>query len=1123
MKKKWGMKSLFDFKSIKNLLTFWMLILGLLPLIIFGILIYYQRAEIIKETQSEKMITIRDLKVRELRKWLENKKADALTIAQDYEIREINGTTTTRTPQDNELIHENARRLMRRYLVNYPDYFEILITDKSGQIIILSTDTASERAQLLETFPRDQEWLPGKVVFSNIYRSPASKQMALAFITPILSLETDGSPVAGYLIGRIDLEHSLYNLLLDHTGMGETGESLLVSRDLLALSELRWLDNAPLNRRIQAEPARLAAAGQSGVLETTDYWGKKVLAAFTHIPEMEWGFVTEQDRAEIYAPLIALLPNILSLTLLIGICIILTVNIVARIITVPLARLTGIAREISTGSLTMRSPGEITMRSDEVGILGRTLNIMSDSLTRETDIRNSVNQIIGECIFARTTEEFGKYLISCLLKQSDSQLGAFYNRNTGDAFELSYSLGLEQSRIAFHREEWAGELGRVVKEQKVLLINHLPRETGFVFVTTAGSLLPAALLLLPLCVEQRVTAVVVIGSLQEYVPEFIRSVEHAKLSLDPIYANLLAGEKTSRLSRELAEKNTQLKSQTDELQTQAQKLQQISEELKRQNEELQFQSGKIMEANKLKNEFLSNMSHELRTPLNSIISLSRLLSKRIGKTITPRNMNYLEIIERNGKNLLDLINNILDLSKIEAGKKEILVSRIPLSSMILEIFDNHSILAAQKNIKLEKKLSPPEIVMESDEKLIYQILQNLISNAVKFTEKGRVMLQVETRDDKVEIQVQDTGIGIPAKELPFIFDEFRQVDGSSTRKYEGTGLGLAITNRAIELLNGTIQVHSTPGKGSTFTVILPLVTQGNRLAPHSQNTAPARLSLKKDMAKEKIHILLVEDNSTAVVQVKELLEKTNYQVDIAEGGEQALAYIRKQRPDCIILDLIMPGIDGFTLLAAIRNNKTTADIPVLVMTAKNLTGEELEILKANNVHQLVQKGNVNVEMLLYKLQLVLEQSLPVPPVTTHQSSPKYPRIISGRKPKILIIEDNPDNMFTLKAILDERYEIGEARDGLEGLTQLEKSLPDLILMDILLPRMDGFQLIARIKESEIWRDIPVIAITACSMRGDRERILKAGFDAYISKPVDLDEFHKNLNLFLGNIPGEENG
>jgi CheY-like chemotaxis protein len=381
---------------------------------------------------------------------------------------------------------------------------------------------------------------------------------------------------------------------------------------------------------------------------------------------------------------------------------------------------------------------------------------------------------------------------------------------------------------------------------------------------------------------------------------------------------------------------------------------------------------------------------------------------------------------------------------------------------------------------------------------------------VKFTDNGSIKVSATKTENGITISVSDTGIGIDNAHLPHIFDEFRQADGSTSRRFGGSGLGLAIAKKYANLLGGTIAVNSAIGEGSVFTLMLPL----RYAAENKIETQTIQTRFKQHAKPGKIvsiptfkTILIVEDSDPAIIQMKDILGESGYTIIAAHNGNEALESIENTIPDAMILDLMMPGMDGFEVLKTLREAERTAHIPVLILTAKHITKDDLSFLKRNNIHQLIQKGDINRNELL---QAVFEMVTPKIPIPENLLQPKN---IEG-KPIVLVVEDNTDNMITVKAMLSENYIVVEAVNGIQGVEMAKKHRPNLVLMDIALPEMDGIEAFKAIRNDAQLLHIPIIALTASAMTSDREIILAYGFDAYIAKPIDDKIFFSIINTVL---------
>ena len=794
--------------------------------------------------------------------------------------------------------------------------------------------------------------------------------------------------------------------------------------------------------------------------------------------------------------------------------------------------------------------------NNEITEMSRHFNGVIDRLQDEFWLKNGQTELGKELTGDLPFDEFVTRSINFISRYVNACTGALYVYNEKHSLcQLKASFAFtERKFLSSEFKLGEGIVGQVAVEKKPILLKGITREEA---IGNTGTLSepPKSIYAIPLLYEKKLYGVLEVASFEEIdrlKVEFMDTTARIiSISLYTVLQRMQIEEllqKTQESKKQLKAQAEELQAQTEELQTQTEELQQTSEELQEQNEGLEVQSRQVEEANRLKSEFLSNMSHELRTPLNSVMALSRVLMIQAKDKLSKEEINYLEIIERNGKQLLSLINDILDLSRIEAGRMDIKPKLFSISSTIETIMERLEPMGEEKGIDLNQEIQDNLPQIESDEQKVHKILQNVLGNAVKFTEKGHVTVSARSDADKFYIKVADTGIGMSNEDLSYIFDEFRQIDGTSARPYEGTGLGLAIAYKTAKILGGDLSVKSVPGKGSIFILTLPLKWPGPaeplslitpaEITPTQKTILEANdvpeienqhkyQEIKKPEAGTKI--LLVEDNEAAAIQVRKVLESEGYKVDVVRGGKEALEYVKQTIPEGIILDLMMPEVDGFEVLEKIRGAKTTAQIPVLILTAKDLTPEDLNKLSHNNIQQLIQKGDVDRQNLLFKTRLMLDTKprvkpetqnpkpvtrFPIPNIQNPGPNTQYPI------PKtILVIEDNPDNMITIKAVLKNKYNILEAADGEEGLKKTLAESPDLVLLDISLPEMDGFTVVRKLKENKETRHIPVIALTARVMKGDREKILEAGCDDYIAKPIDPEKVLETIEKWgLGRKP-----
>lgn len=796
-----------------------------------------------------------------------------------------------------------------------------------------------------------------------------------------------------------------------------------------------------------------------------------------------------------------------QLTVIVLIILLLTFFVVfflIRNIRDPLSELTGVTEQFMEGKKDARTSYK---SGNEFGALADSFNKMAETIETELLLGEQMSQLSKNMLSENEAKEFFRTLLADLARFTNSQMATVYllsDDNTN--FEYFESVGTdEKAKISFSAAANEGEFGLALLTGNVQHLKDIPDNTHFNFNTVNGSFRPVEIITIPVIVRNNTIAVISLASLKKYNSRAIIFIEQILDTLNARIEGVLTYKQVKEFSKKLEFQNHELEAQKTELASQ-------SSELMEQNTELEMQKNQLAEASKLKTNFLSNMSHELRTPLNSVIALSGVLGRRLVNKIPEEEISYLEIIQRNGKNLLVLINDILDISRIESGREEIEIAELNLNNLISELVKMINPQAKQKNVELLFTTNKDEILFSSDAGKCRHILQNIISNAVKFTEEGKVEISILRNKEEIEIKVVDTGIGIAEEHLPHIFDEFRQADSSTSRKYGGTGLGLAIAKKYANMLGGNIVVESLAGKGSVFTVSLPRVYDENKKIKTADSESTFKYALKtneKPLSGLPLKtILLVEDSEAAIIQINHILEEQGYKIIVAHNGEEALEIIRNTIPDAMILDLMMPGVDGFSVLEKLRGERKTLHVPVLILTAKSITKEELSFLKSNNIHQLIQKGDVN----RMELQNIIKSMLYIHSAEVFTTVRK-PKTIAG-KPRILIVEDNPDNMTSIRALLSEKYSVIEASNGKEGIEAARKNQPDLILMDIALPILDGIEAFKKIRKEIQLQHIPVIALTASAMIHDRETILAHGFDAYIAKPIEENIFFKTINDLL---------
>lgn len=510
------------------------------------------------------------------------------------------------------------------------------------------------------------------------------------------------------------------------------------------------------------------------------------------------------------------------------------------------------------------------------------------------------------------------------------------------------------------------------------------------------------------------------------------------------------------ISKRFAHKDSEIQQKSDEIYLMNQELRQLNEHLEElvaiRTEQLEKAHNEAIKANLIKSQFLANMSHELRTPLNAIIGYSEMLQEEAEELGEQTFVEDLAKISKAGNHLLALINDILDISKIEAGKMELHLETYSLSDMMLDVKTTIRPLVEGKGNKLQT-ICEVEGDITADVTKLRQILINLLSNANKFTEAGSITFEVykESRGDQSGycFRVQDTGIGMTHDQVEKLFQPFTQADASTTRKYGGTGLGLAISQRFSQLMGGDIQVESEFGVGSIFTCWLPATPIDNYNSPST--LIAATLQIEEEV--NQTSILLIDDDAFNRELMERYLAKTGWKLAFADNGPEGLQLARKLRPKVICLDILMPSMDGWSVLSALKSDPELADIPVVIwsMTSDRKLGYTLGA----------------AEFLMKPVQR--DQLINV--------MDKY--VVKREEHTVLVIEDDTSaSELVAKLLRKEGFIVHEASNGVIALSSLTCTTPALILLDLMMPEMDGFQFIEEVKKHETWRGIPIVVLTA---------------------------------------------
>ncbi|TMK40389.1 MAG: response regulator [Actinobacteria bacterium] len=836
-----------------------------------------------------------------------------------------------------------------------------------------------------------------------------------------------------------------------------------------------------------------------------------------------------------------------------------------------------------TRSIAVEAQGEVAELKDNINQMIANLRYTTQRNEEQDWLKTNLARISGLMQGQRELRTVSRLIMSELTPTVQGQLGAFFLAETPDGEDAETELRLIASYGYRTRGEiptrWAlgeGLVGQAAVEKKPILITGAPQESLRI-TSGLADVAPANIIVMPILFEEQLLGVIELASLEAYSDSHLTFLEQLMETLGVVLNTIIANMRTEELLQ-------QSQSLTQELQNQSEELQQRQDELTRSNAELEQRNRDIETKNreielarrgleekaaqlalssKYKSEFLANMSHELRTPLNSLLILSKLLAENDERNLSDKQLEFARTIHRAGTDLLELISDILDLSKIEAGKMEILPDLVALDAVTDYVKRTFQPVAADQGLSLEVVAAPdlPESVL-TDQQRLEQVLRNLLSNAFKFTEVGGVTLTIaRASDERLLFSVSDTGPGIAEDKLQFIFEAFQQADGTTSRKYGGTGLGLSISRELARALGGELIVESIVGVGSSFTLVLPIAFPRSRPlgdgtgGPADGTIAPAERAqvIAAALSAEPARALDADANGgagggalaaetsplrAATGAALGMLQRTAKRVLIVERGqsgaravtgligrdkgvalataaseEEAAGALGDEALDCLVLGAGVSKAAMFRLLDRLDESGLAAG-PILLCPDRPLTDRDRARLRAYDT-RLRTRVVANPEQIAAETAVALHRQ-PVRPAT-EWSSPRTAAddgSLGGRK--VLLVDDDVRNLFALASLLEDAgMEVLFSETGQEALGVLERQQDvDLVLMDIMMPGMDGYQTMAAIREMPDFAKLPIIAVTAKAMQGDREKSLSAGASDYITKPVEPDKLMSLIRAWL---------
>jgi HAMP domain-containing protein/signal transduction histidine kinase/DNA-binding response OmpR family regulator len=965
------------------------------------------------------------------------------------------------------------------------------------------------------------------------------------------------------------------------------------------------------------------------------------------------------------------------------------VNLLAANLTTQVRAIAEVATAVTKGDLTrsiqVNARGEVAELKDNINTMIDNLRLTTDRNTEQDWLKTNLARFTGMLQGQRDLATVGQMLLSELVPLVNAHQGVIYrlvpDTDPGLSMLAGYAVDSHRpfpSRLAIGD----GFIGQCARDKRRILVTDVPEDAvpiGSVFLQA----LPRNIAIFPVVFEGEIKAVLGLASLKEFSATHIAFLEQLTAGLGIVLNSIEATMQTEGLLTQSQQLAGELQTQQRELQQTneqlAQKAQQLAEqnaEVERKNQEieqarlaLEEKASELALTSKYKSEFLANMSHELRTPLNSILILGQQLADNPQSNLTDKQVEFARTIHGAGTDLLNLISDILDLSKIESGTVTVEAEDVPFLNLVDMVQRTFRHEAEGRSLSFDVDVDPRlgrSII--SDSKRLQQVLKNLLSNAFKFTTKGGVRLRVyscpggwtpnhpvlSNVDRVVAFEVSDTGIGIPAEKQRIIFEAFQQADASTSRKYGGTGLGLAISRELSALLGGEIQLRSSPGVGSTFTLYLPMQYATPAVIERVLPEAPARAhalppmkivdvieevaddretiqagdatmliieddahyaralseiargrgykvlvaargadalalarqfkptaisldvflpdvlgwsilsQLKQDpmtrhipvqvvtLDEDKQHglargafsfltkpatpdrlesaldriqaytvprrkrLLVVEDNAAEQTSIRELLGHDDIDIVTAGSGAEAFEALREKPCDCMVLDLRLPDMTGFEVLDRIRTDPALSELPVVVFTGRELSAEEDAQLR-EMARSVVVKGVESPERLLDETSLFLHRvwsDLPPEKQRMLERLNLSDEHLVNRK--VLVVDDDVRNIFALSSALERRgMKVFTASTGGEAIAMLKMdSQIDIVLMDIMMPAMDGYQTMKAIRRDPVFRRLPILALTAKAMKGDREKCLQAGASDYLAKPVNTEQLFSTLRMWL---------
>jgi CheY-like chemotaxis protein/HAMP domain-containing protein/signal transduction histidine kinase len=832
------------------------------------------------------------------------------------------------------------------------------------------------------------------------------------------------------------------------------------------------------------------------------------------------------------------------------------VNLLADNLTNQVRAIAEVTTAVTKGDLTrsiqVEASGEVAELKDYINTMIDNLRLTTDRNNEQDWLKTNLARFTGMLQGQRDLTTVGRMLLSELAPLVNAQQGVMYQMASEESSEMVLLSAFADAADNGHRHELRvgeGLVGQCAAEKRRMLITDLPANAVLIR-SGLFQAVPRNIIVLPILFEDRVKAVIELASLGAFTASHLSFLEQLTASIGIVLNSIEATMQTEGLLKQSQQLAAELQAQQTELQQTNEQLAQKAQQLAEQNVEVERKNQEIEQArraveekakelaltSKYKSEFLANMSHELRTPLNSILVLGQQLTDNPDGNLTPKQVEFARTIHGAGTDLLNLISDILDLSKIESGTVSVEAEEVFFASLLEMIARPFRHEAEHRRLAFEIETDPK--LMRSiitDSKRLQQVLKNLLSNAFKFTEHGSVRLSVsitasgwsdghpvlDRAASVITFEVTDTGIGIPTEKQRIIFEAFQQADAGTSRKYGGTGLGLAISRELANLLGGEIQLRSFPGVGSTFTLYLPQTYVGpsgvnisdrRALQPTSAQLTAASVverapeqvpDDRENLEPDDAVLLIVEDDPHYARVLCDLARDKGFKVLVAARGSEALSLVREFHPSAVSLDVFLPDMLGWTVLNHLKQDPATRHIPVQILTMD----EDRQHGLSRGAFSFVTK-----------------------PTTREGLNAAFSRIkeySSPRLKRLLVVEDNPAEQLSIRELLGYHdIQVSVAATGAEALAAITEEPYDCMVLDLRLPDMSGFDVLERLRDTPSLNDLPVVVFTGKDLSSEEDTRLHSLARSVVVKGVEsperlLDETALFLHRVVSDLPPEK--